>query len=203
MSRKRMNPAALCDLCLGALTLSHPPPLLHPHPCLPHSPARGVAPPPPPWPCPFNRMPPHRVVHSEPGPSGGKGGHPAGTMGGWDEVFEGELLCGVPHGHGCYVLSSGFMYEGQFFKGLPHGWGVLCDARYGGNSLHSHHAPPGPARPRPAPPLPKVVCVCHGSSRSNSQTLPVHCWYPTRQGRHVVRGGVCRRGVQRAGHILL
>jgi hypothetical protein len=75
------------------------------------------------------------VVHVE-ASGGGKGGVVApsssASLGGWDEVFEGELLGGVPHGHGCYILASGFMYEGQFFKGLPHGWGVLCDARCAG-----------------------------------------------------------------------
>jgi hypothetical protein len=71
------------------------------------------------------RMPPHRVIH--PSEAVGKGA--AAWLGGWDEVFEGELVAGVPHGHGCYVLGSGYMYEGQFFKGQPHGWGVLVDPR--------------------------------------------------------------------------
>lgn len=58
-------------------------------------------------------------------------------------TYEGQLVDGVPHGHGTIVyseassalgstdlhanMSEGLMYEGSFVHGREHGWGVLTD----------------------------------------------------------------------------
>ena len=65
------------------------------------------------------RVPPRRVVAGS-----GSDGKPS------EEMYEGEVVAGLPHGFGCLILATGFMYEGSFFRGLPHGWGVLTDARW-------------------------------------------------------------------------